>query len=86
MESEQVVYLVFLTDHNDNSNTVEGVFESRESAINWILQQGAFAADIYGTSELLATNYDWWEVIKRRNSVYAKTGQVISVLARKVKK
>jgi len=86
MESEQVVYLVFLTNTIDNTNTVEGVFETRESAINWVIQQGAFAADIYGTSELLATNYDWWDVIKRRNSVYEKTGQVFSILPRKVKK
>lgn len=85
MESNDVyVWLVFLTDHDDNTNTVEGVFMSHESAFNWVIQQGAFAADIYGNSELLSTSYDGWDVIKRRDGVYVKTGKVVSIYRRKV--
>jgi hypothetical protein len=85
MGSDDVyVYLVFLTDHNDNSNSVEGVFANRDAALRWVLNNGALAADIYGISELLKIADDWWDVIKRREGVYVKTGQTVSIYARRL--
>jgi hypothetical protein len=85
MESDDVyVYLVFLTDHNDNSNTVEGVFAHHKAAHDWVIARGALSADIYSNSELLRSHDDWWYVIRKVGGVYVKTGQVISIYPRKV--
>lgn len=85
MQSDvDLVYLVFLNDTNDNTNTVEGVFANRKAAYDWVIKQGYLAADIYGNSELLKAADDWWEVIKRINGTYVKTGQVMSIYARRL--
>ena len=84
MDNDVYVYLVFLTDHNDNSNTVEGVFTNRQSATSWVIARGALSADIYGNSELLKSSHDAWYVIKRVDGVYVKTGQVLSIYPRKL--
>ena len=86
MESDAVcVYLVFLTDHNDNSNTVEGVFAHHKAAHDWVIASGALSADIYGNGELLRSHDDCWYVIRKVGGVYVKTGQVIFIYPMKVR-
>jgi len=85
MESN-VVYLVFLTDHNDNSNSVERVFRSKDDARNWVTTKAIESCWMFGCGnyELLIECESIWYVIERRNGVFERSGHVISISQREV--
>lgn len=83
--SSNHVYLVFVSNTDYNTNIVEGVFANHKAAHDWVIANGALSADIYGNSELLRSSDGWWDVIKRSDGIYVKTGQVISIHQRSLR-
>ena len=85
MESN-VVYLVFLTDHNSNSNSVERVFGSKNAARDWVTTKAIESCWMFGCGnyELLFECENIWYVIEKRNGVFERSGHMVSIAERKV--
>jgi hypothetical protein len=80
------VYLVFLTDHNDNSNSVEGIFRSKNAAKDWVVNKAINDCWMFGCGnyELLLECENIWYVLEKRNGVFERSGHMITIAERAV--